>query len=188
MPFNFKKLEIPDLILIEPVIFGDERGFFAETYKFSDFEKVGIKYQFVQDNHSKSKKNILRGLHYQLNPGAQGKLVRVIKGSVFDVAVDIRKGSPYYKKWVSIILSNENKNMFWVPPGFAHGFLVLEDDTEVFYKATAEYSQQLDRGILWNDTEIGIKWPVENPVFSEKDVKNPLLCNAENNFVYKKES
>ena len=183
MPFNFKKLEIPDLILIEPVIFGDERGFFTETYRFSDFKTAGITYQFVQDNHSKSKKNILRGLHYQLNPKVQGKLIRVVRGKVFDVAVDIRKNSPYYKKWVGVILSEENKNMFWIPPGFAHGFLVLEDDTEVFYKATAEYSQELDRGILWNDPAIGIRWSVENPIISEKDAKNPLLSNAENNFV-----
>ena len=183
MPFNFKKLEIPDLILIEPVIFGDERGFFTETYRFSDFKTAGITYQFVQDNHSKSKKNILRGLHYQLTPKAQGKLIRVVRGKVFDVAVDIRKNSPYYKKWVGVILSEENKNMFWIPPGFAHGFLVLEDDTEVFYKATAEYSQELDRGILWNDPAIGIRWSVENPIISEKDAKNPLLSNAENNFV-----
>ena len=186
MPFEFKKLEIPDVVLVIPKVFGDERGFFMETFKKSDFEKFGIKGDWVQDNHSRSKKGVLRGLHYQLEPKAQGKLVRVVRGMVFDVAVDIRKGSPWYGKWVGVILSEENKYMLWIPPGFAHGFLALEE-SEVVYKCTAEYAPELDRGIIWNDPEIGIVWPIENPILSPKDSKHPFLKDAENNFVYKEE-
>ncbi len=184
MPFIFKRLEIPDIILIEPKIFKDARGFFMETYKYSEFRKNGIEYEFVQDNHSKSKKGVLRGLHYQLKPMEQGKLVRCIRGRIWDVAVDIRKGSPWYKKWVAIELSEENKLMLWVPPGFAHGFVALEDNTEVVYKVTKEYAPELDRGIIWNDPDIGIEWPIENPILSEKDSKLPRLKDAENNFIY----
>ncbi len=183
MPFEFQKLEIPDVILIKPKIFGDDRGFFMETYKKSDFEKIGIKKEFVQDNHSKSVKGVLRGLHYQLNPKPQGKLVRVVKGSILDVAVDIRKNSPTFGKWVSAVLSEENRHMLWVPEGFAHGFLTLED-AEVLYKTTNEYSPELDRGILWNDEQIGIDWGIENPILSDKDKKLPSLKDAEINFVY----
>jgi len=186
MPFEFKKLDIPDVVLVIPKVFGDERGFFMETFKKSDFEKFGIKGDWVQDNHSRSKKGVLRGLHYQLEPKAQGKLVRVVRGMVFDVAVDIRKGSPWYGKWVGVILSEENKYMLWIPPGFAHGFLALEE-SEVVYKCTAEYAPELDRGIIWNDPEIGIVWPIENPILSPKDSKHPFLKDAENNFVYKEE-
>lgn len=136
MPFRFQRLEIPEVILVEPVLFCDERGFFMETYKFSDFSAFGIKERFVQDNHSRSIKGVLRGLHYQNPPRAQGKLVRVIRGEVFDVAVDIRKGSPTYGRWVGVVLSEENKLMLYVPPGFAHGFCVLSEVTEVVYKCT----------------------------------------------------
>jgi len=184
MPFVFKRLEIPDVILIEPKIFEDARGFFMETYKYSEFRENGIEYEFVQDNHSKSKKGVLRGLHYQLKPMEQGKLVRCIRGRICDVAVDIRKGSPWYKKWVAVELSEENKLMLWVPPGFAHGFVSLEDNTEVVYKVTKEYASELDRGIIWNDPDIGIEWPIENPILSEKDSKLPRLKDAENNFIY----
>ena len=184
MPFIFKRLEIPDVILIEPKIFEDARGFFMETYKYSEFRKNGIEYEFVQDNHSKSKKGVLRGLHYQLKPMEQGKLVRCIRGRIWDVAVDIRKGSPWYKKWVAVELSEENKLMLWVPPGFAHGFVALEDNTEVVYKVTKEYTPELDRGIIWNDPDIGIEWPIENPILSEKDSNLPRLKDAENNFIY----
>ncbi len=184
MPFIFKRLEIPDVILIEPKIFEDSRGFFMETYKYSEFKENGIEYEFVQDNHSKSKKGVLRGLHYQLRPMEQGKLVRCIRGRIWDVAVDIRKGSPWYKKWVAVELSEENKLMLWVPPGFAHGFIALEDNTEVIYKVTKEYAPELDRGIIWNDPDIDIKWPIENPILSEKDSKLPRLKDAENNFIY----
>uniref|UniRef100_A0A7V6CED5 dTDP-4-dehydrorhamnose 3,5-epimerase n=1 Tax=Thermodesulfobacterium geofontis TaxID=1295609 RepID=A0A7V6CED5_9BACT len=186
MPFEFIKLEIPDVILIKPLVFQDERGFFMETYKTSDFKINGIFYSFVQDNHSKSKKGVLRGLHYQLNPKAQGKLVRCIKGRIWDVAVDIRKGSPWYGKWVAVELSEDNKHMLWIPPGFAHGFVALED-SEIIYKCTEEYDSTLDRGIIWNDPEIGIKWPLKEPILSKKDAKLPTLKDAENNFVYKKE-
>ncbi|MGB4645270.1 MAG: dTDP-4-dehydrorhamnose 3,5-epimerase, partial [Dictyoglomaceae bacterium] len=149
MPFNFIKLEIPEVILIEPTVFSDERGFFIETYKSSEFKKNGIDYDFVQDNHSKSKRGVLRGLHYQLKPMEQGKLVRCIKGRIWDVAVDIRKGSPTYSKWVAVELSEDNKKMFWIPPGFLHGFVALEDNTEIIYKVTKEYSKEHDRGIFW---------------------------------------
>lgn len=182
--FFFKRLEIFDVILIEPKVFRDNRGFFMETYKYSEFKKNGIPYEFVQDNHSKSKKGVLRGLHYQLKPMEQGKLIRCIKGRIWDVAVDIRKGSPWYGKWVAVELSEENKLMLWIPPGFAHGFVALEDDTEVVYKVTKEYSPELERGIIWNDPYIGIKWPIENPILSEKDKNLPLLKDVENNFTY----
>ncbi|HOP95656.1 MAG TPA: dTDP-4-dehydrorhamnose 3,5-epimerase [Dictyoglomaceae bacterium] len=187
MPFNFIKLEIPEVILIEPTVFSDERGFFIETYKLSEFKKNGIDYDFVQDNHSKSKKGVLRGLHYQLKPMEQGKLVRCIKGRIWDVAVDIRKGSPTYRKWVAVELSEDNKKMLWIPQGFLHGFVALEDNTEIIYKVTKEYSKEHDRGIFWNDPEINIKWPIDNPILSEKDKSLPLLKEAENNFIYQGE-
>jgi dTDP-4-dehydrorhamnose 3,5-epimerase len=184
IPFLFKRLEIPDVILVTPKSFEDDRGFFMESFKSSEFKKNGISYDFVQDNHSKSQKGVLRGLHYQLNPKAQGKLVRVVSGSMFDVAVDIRKGSPYYGKYISVILSAENKNMLWIPPGFAHGTYFMEDDTELLYKATDEYSPEHDRSMIWNDPAIDIKWPVTNPLLSEKDLKAKLLKDADNNFIY----
>lgn len=184
MPFEFVLLEIPEVILIKPKIFDDDRGFFFECYKYSDFAQAGITFNFVQDNHSRSKKGVLRGLHYQLEPKAQGKLVRCIKGKIWDVAVDIRKGSPTFGKWVSVELSENNKFMLWIPPGFAHGFVALED-SEIIYKCTAEYDPNFDRGILWNDPLIGIKWPIENPLLSEKDKRLPTLKEAENNFLYR---
>ncbi len=182
MPFNFKSLDIPDVILIEPFIFRDERGAFAETYKLSDFKKIGIWHNFVQDNYSVSMKWALRGLHYQIKPVAQGKLVRVLRGGIFDVALDIRKGSPYFGKWVGIELSEDNRYMLWIPPGFAHGFVSLHDNTEVLYKATEEYAPEFERGIIWNDPEIGIEWPVKNPILSQKDANFPSLIDADNNF------
>ncbi len=185
MPFEFKQLEIADVILVIPKVFEDERGFFMETYKYSEFRKNGIDVEFVQDNHSKSTYGVLRGLHYQKNPKAQGKLVRCIKGKILDVAVDIRKGSPTFGKWVSAILSEENKHMLYVPVGFAHGFAVLSEEAEVLYKTTDEYSPEHDRGILWNDPEIGIDWQVENPIISEKDKNLPLLKDADINFEFK---
>lgn len=183
MPFEFITLEISEVILIKPRIFADERGFFLECYKQSDFAKVGINFNFVQDNQSMSKRGVLRGLHYQLEPKAQGKLVRCIKGKIWDVAVDIRKGSPNFAKWVALELSEENKFMLWIPPGFAHGFVSLED-SEIIYKCTAEYDPTLDRGIIWNDPQIGITWPTTDPILSEKDAKLPRLNEAENNFKY----
>lgn len=182
MPFKFERLEINGLVLVRPDVFKDERGFFMEDYKQSDFHTNGINYDFVQGNHSKSQKNVLRGLHYQLKPAEQGKLVRVIKGEIFDVSVDIRRDSPTYKKWVSVNLSEENKLMLFVPPGFAHGFVTLEDNTEVIYRVTKEYSKAHERGIIWNDPTLNIKWPIENPILSQKDSMWPELNSAESNF------
>lgn len=178
MPFTFKRLEIPDLILVIPKVFQDPRGFFMETYKLSDFKEQGIP-EFVQDNHSYSKKGVLRGLHYQLPPKAQGKLVRCVKGKILDVAVDIRRSSKTFKKWVAVELSEENNYMLYIPPGFAHGFLVLSEEAHVIYKVTEEYSPQHDRGIIWNDEEIGINWPIDNPILSPKDANLPPLREAE---------
>ena len=175
MPFKFKRLEIPDIILVEPW-----RGFFIETYKEPDFKINWINYDFVQDSHSKSKK---RELHYQLHTKAQGKLVSCIKGRIWYVAVDIRKGSPWFGKWIAVELSKENKLMLWILPGFAHGFAALED-SEVMYKTTAEYDRELDAEIRWNDSDIGIRWPIDNPILSEKDANLPYLKEAKNNFEY----
>ena len=179
MPFIFKRLVISDVILIEPKLFKDERGIFIETYKYSDFARFGIKEQLMQDNCSRSFKNVLRGLHYQNNPMAQGKLVWCPRGRVFDVAVDIRKGFPTFGQWIGMELSGEDNLMLYVPPGFAHGFVVLSDVAEVSYKCTMEYSPEHERGIIWNDPDIKIEWPVTEPILSEKDRMNPLLKDAE---------
>jgi len=184
MPFHFKHLEIPEIILIEPEIFGDARGFFMETYKHSDFVQGGINEHFVQDNYSRSAKGVLRGLHYQKNPNAQGKLVQCLRGKIFDVAVDLRKNSPTFGRWVSADLSEKNGFMLYVPPGFAHGFIVLSASADVMYKCTREYSPKNDRGIIWNDPDLSIRWPMKDPVLSEKDEKHPLLKDADNNFEY----
>jgi dTDP-4-dehydrorhamnose 3,5-epimerase len=162
--------KIPDVLIIEPQVYGDDRGFFLESFNEKAFqEKTGILKPFVQDNHSRSLKNVLRGLHYQIqNP--QGKLVRVIVGSVFDVAVDIRKSSPTFGQWVGCLLSAENKRQFWVPEGFAHGFVVLSESADFLYKTTDYYAPQSERTILWNDTELGIDWMIESePILSAKD-------------------
>ncbi|RLG08532.1 MAG: dTDP-4-dehydrorhamnose 3,5-epimerase [Thaumarchaeota archaeon] len=184
MPFRFKRLEIPDVVLVEPMVFHDERGFFMEAYKYSDFAAFGIGERFVQDNHSRSVKGVLRGLHYQNPPKAQGKLVRVIVGEIFDVAVDIRKGSPTYGRWVGVRLSAENKKMLYIPPGFAHGFCVLSEVAEVIYKVTEEYAPECEAGIIWNDPEIGIEWPIKSPTLSPKDASWPPLQDAVNEFLY----
>lgn len=184
MPFQFVKTEIPDVVIITPKVFEDNRGFFLESYKQSEFAQNGINESFSQDNHSKSTRGVLRGLHYQKDPEAQGKLVRCIQGEILDVAVDIRKNSPTFGKWVGEILSEENKKMLYIPAGFAHGFLVLSDMAEILYKSTNEYSPENDRGILWNDPEININWNIDNPIVSEKDQKQPLLKNADINFIY----
>jgi len=184
MPFEFIRLKIPEMVLIKPEIFRDERGFFLETYKSSDFIQFGITEKFVQDNHSKSSKHVLRGLHFQNMPKAQGKLVRCTKGKIWDVGVDLRKGSPYYSKWVGIELSDENFYMLYLPPGFAHGFCVLSEEAEVQYKCTEEYSPQYDAGIRWDDPDINIRWPIEKPVLSNKDANLPYLKDAKISFVY----
>lgn len=175
-------LAIPEVMLIEPKVFGDDRGFFLESFNQQVFNQAtGTDYSFVQDNHSRSKKGVLRGLHYQLPPHAQGKLVRVVRGAVFDVAVDVRRGSPTFGQWVGAELTEDNHRQLWLPPGFAHGFLVLSDSADFLYKATAYYAPQSDRGIAWNDPAIGIQWPqldVELSL-SDKDLKQPLLAHAE---------
>ena len=184
MPFEFKLLEIPGLVLVQPQVFGDNRGFFFELYKHSDFVRGGIREHLVQDNYSKSAKGVLRGLHYQKSPKTQGKLVMCMQGRICDIAVDIRKGSPYYGKWISVELTDENRQMLYVPPGFAHGFQVLSDTAEVMYKCTDEYSPANDRGIIWNDPDINIAWPLKAPVLSDKDKSHPTLRDADNNFNY----
>lgn len=181
MPFIFERLSISEIILIKPKVFADERGCFIEIYKHSDFSQAGITEYFIQDNLSKSRKNVLRGLHYQKSPAAQGKLIRCIKGRIFDVAVDIRKGSQTYGQWAGIELSEENNHMLYIPPSFAHGFVVLSDEAEVLYKCTQEYSPENDRGVLWNDPAINIRWPVKEPILSEKDRRLSLLKDADNN-------
>lgn len=188
MPFKFTRLSgLPEVVLVEPAAFADGRGFFMETYKYSEFARAGIKERFVQDNHSRSSKNVLRGLHYQKNPSAQGKLVRCVSGRIFDAAVDIRRGSPTYGKWAGVELSGENHRMLFIPAGFAHGFLALSETADVLYKCTAEYSPEDDRGIIWNDPSISIDWPVREPAVSPKDSGHPGLEGADNNFVYASE-
>ena len=184
MPFTFKKLEIPEVILVTPKSFPDERGFFLESYKESEFTSNGIKTIFVQDNLSHSVKGVLRGLHYQKNPKAQAKLVIALRGEIFDVAVDIRKNSPTYGKWVGEILSENNHNSLYIPEGFAHGFCILSEEADVLYKVSQEYSPEDEKGIIWNDTEINITWPIDKPIIQEKDSKLPDLKNADNNFIY----
>jgi dTDP-4-dehydrorhamnose 3,5-epimerase len=173
-------LPIPDVLLIEPQVFGDDRGFFFESFNQERFEKaVGKKINFVQDNHSKSVKGVLRGLHYQLPPKAQGKLVRVIQGEVFDVAVDLRKSSPTFGKWVSEILSVDNKKQLWIPEGFAHGFVTLSDTAEFLYKTTDFYSPEHEQSIVWNDETIAIQWPFDfDPVLASKDKLANNFYNA----------
>ena len=173
MPFTFERTKISDVIVVTPKVFKDERGFFLETYKRSEFRAAGITEGFVQDNRSYSTRGVIRGLHYQTDPAAQGKLVCAIAGTIFDVAVDIRKVSPVFGKWVGIELSAKNKKMLYIPTGFAHGFAVLSETAEVAYKVTSEYSAEHEAGILWNDPEIGIEWPVTKPLVSAKDKENP---------------
>lgn len=174
-------LAIPDVILLEPKVFGDARGFFLESYHQESFRNAtGHTTQFVQDNHSRSAKGVLRGLHYQLPPKAQGKLVRVVTGSVFDVAVDVRKSSPTFGQWVGAELSEENQHQMWIPPGFAHGFVVLSETADFLYKTTDYYAPELERCIAWNDPTIAIQWPANiNPVLSDKDREGKALNEAE---------
>lgn len=187
MPFQFRATEIPDVVIIEPRPFTDNRGFFMEAYRRSEFVANSIADVFVQDNLSHSKQGVLRGLHYQKNPKAQGKLVMAAKGEIFDVAVDIRRGSPTYRMWTGTLLSSENHRMLYIPAGFAHGFCVLSDEADVVYKATEEYSAELERGIIWNDPKIGILWTIECPVVSPKDAGLPALDEADHNFTYPRE-
>ena len=168
---------LPGVLLIEPKVFADARGFFLETYNAARFREFGIDAPFVQDNQSRSARGVLRGLHYQ-EPNPQGKLVRCTLGALFDVAVDIRRDSPHFGKWFGAELSEENKRMLWIPPGFAHGFCALSDIADLAYKCTSLYEAQNDRVILWNDPDLGIKWPVTNPKLSAKDARAPRLKDA----------
>lgn len=177
------KTDLEGVLVLEPDVFEDNRGFFMESYNKRRFRELGLEFDFVQDNHSLSAEaGTVRGLHYQLQPKAQTKLVRVVAGAIFDVVVDIRKQSPTYGRWFGITLSAANKKQLLVPKGFAHGFCTLEPHTEVLYKVDEYYSPEHDRGILWNDPAIGVEWPVGNPVLSEKDKRHPLLKDAEMNF------
>ena len=178
MPFTFKRLEIPDVIVIEPKPFHDDRGFFLESFKESDFTSNGIDVKFVQDNISHSVKDVIRGLHFQSSPKAQAKLITVVNGEILDVAVDIRKSSPTYGKWVSEILSADNHNLLYIPEGFAHGFNVLSKEADVMYKVSNEYSPEHEQGIIWNDPKLNIQWISTEPIISSSDSHLPLFENA----------
>lgn len=183
---NLMKTNLEGVFVIEPTVFGDHRGWFMETYSDTKFREVGLKLNFVQDNQSFSAlKGTLRGLHYQLNPKAQTKLVRCTQGAIYDVAIDIRKGSPTYGQWFGIELSAENKKQLIIPKGFAHGFMTLTENVEVQYKVDELYAPECDRAILWNDSFLAIEWPIDlMPVLSAKDEQAALLKDAENNFIY----
>jgi dTDP-4-dehydrorhamnose 3,5-epimerase len=184
MPFRFTPTVIPDVIIIDPRVFSDERGFFMETYKRSEFAAEGIADVFVQCNHSKSTQGTLRGLHYQKQPKAQGKLIRALRGEIYDVVVDIRRGSPTFGQWVAVVLSAENKKMLYVPGGFAHGFCVTSEDAEIQYMTTEEYAPALEAGVLWNDSDLAIDWPIAEPILSPRDRAWPRLRDADNNFKF----
>jgi dTDP-4-dehydrorhamnose 3,5-epimerase len=179
MPFIFKRLDLLGAILIEPRVFPDGRGFFLESYKASEFAANGIPEAFVQENHSSSRKNILRGLHFQRPPHAQGKLIRVLAGEIFDVGVDLRAGATY-GKWIGVRLSSENRHMLYLPPWFAHGFLVLSETAEVLYKTTAEYNKAAESGLMWNDPDIGIEWPCADASLSDRDLIWPTFRDLPN--------
>jgi dTDP-4-dehydrorhamnose 3,5-epimerase len=178
---QFTPLEIPEVIRIQPRVFSDERGFFLETFHRQQFEQAGLPADFVQDNHSGSRKGVLRGLHYQIRH-AQGKLVRLVAGEIFDVAVDLRRSSPTFGRWVGALLAADSRELLWIPPGFAHGFYVLSDWAEVFYKTTDYYAPEWERSLLWNDATVGIQWPLASdsaPAVSEKDRRGAPLSDAE---------
>lgn len=180
---KFTKTELEGVLIVEPAVFGDHRGFFMESWSKREFEKEGLYYDFVQDNHSSSAaKGTLRGIHFQRGDKAQAKLVRCVKGAVLDVAVDLRPASPTYKKWVAVELSAENKKQLLIPRGFGHGFVTLTDDVEFLYKADNYYAPEADGGIRWNDPEIGVDWGVEHPILSQKDENAPLLKDAVTGF------
>ncbi|ELY4575394.1 dTDP-4-dehydrorhamnose 3,5-epimerase [Cronobacter turicensis] len=177
---NVIQTAIPDVLILEPKVFGDDRGFFFESFNRRIFEEaVGRKVEFVQDNHSKSAKGVLRGLHYQLAPHAQAKLVRCLQGAIYDVAVDIRLGSPTFGQWVGAELSAENKHQIWIPEGFAHGFIALEHNTEILYKTNDFYSKECERSIKWDDEQLNIAWPEKAGIISEKDAMAPAFSNAD---------
>lgn len=176
---NVIECNIPGPLIIEPRVFGDDRGFFLESWNAQAFAEAGLDLTFVQDNHSRSQKGVLRGMHFQ-NPGPQGKLVRVVRGAVFDAVVDLRRSSPMFGKWTGVVLSAENKRMFWVPEGFAHGFLTLEDDTDFLYKCTAPYAPQNEASLAWDDPTVGIEWPLDGieVKLSAKDASGVALADV----------
>ncbi|TMA63889.1 MAG: dTDP-4-dehydrorhamnose 3,5-epimerase [Deltaproteobacteria bacterium] len=184
MSFGFSPTAIPEVMVIDPRVFPDQRGFFMETYKCSEFAAHGITGTFVQCNHSKSSKGILRGLHYQKHPKAQCKLVRAVSGEIYDVVVDLRQGGPTYGKWIAVELSGENRKMLYIPTGFAHGFCVTSEEAEILYMATEEYAPEYEAGVFWNDAELAIDWPLAEPQLSSRDHAWPPLKWAENNFRY----
>jgi dTDP-4-dehydrorhamnose 3,5-epimerase len=182
MPYTVIPTAIPDVLILQPKVFGDARGFFFESHNQRDFEAAtGIAATFVQDNHSRSRRGVLRGLHYQLPPRAQGKLVRVARGAVFDVAVDIRRDSPFYGRWVGVRLDDVEHRQLWIPPGFAHGFLTLSDEADFLYKTTERYSPEHERAIRWNDPQLAIDWPLAGitPLLSAKDAQAPGWAEAD---------
>jgi dTDP-4-dehydrorhamnose 3,5-epimerase len=179
MPFTFQQLDLDGVIAVQAKVFPDERGFFLESFKKSEFVANGIAVEFVQDNHSRSHKGVLRGLHYQLPPHAQGKLVSVLAGAIWDVAVDLRKSSPTFGEWTAIELSSAKKNALWIPAGFAHGFLCLSETADVFYKTTSEYCGEAERGIRWDDSELSISWPRRDVSVSERDAALPAWREAD---------
>ena len=183
MKFDFEPLDVPDVVLVTPSRYRDERGFLQESYRQSAFIEHGIDARFVQDNLARSSRGVLRGLHYQIPPGAQGKLVGTVRGEIFDVAVDLRVGSPTYSRWVGATLDAERGQLLWIPEGFAHGYVVLSEMADVYYKCTVEYRPELDRGVLWNDPSIGVHWPVADPVVSAKDRAQPGLDQCDNPFL-----
>ena len=179
MPFLFEPLDIEGALLVTPRLFPDDRGFFMETYKYSDFAAAGLTDQFVQENHSYSTRNVVRGLHFQTRPEAQGKLVRVLAGEIFDVIVDLRSDQPGFGRWVGVTLSAENRQMLYAPPWCAHGFCVLSAEAHVAYQVTREYAPQNESGVVWNDPAIGIRWPVQDALLSAKDALWPSLADAD---------
>lgn len=184
MPFRFEPLAIPEIVAITPQFFPDERGGFSEMYKQSAFAAAGMASAWQQINWSSSVRRVLRGMHYQLEPRAQGKLVSVVVGRIYDAVIDIRRHSPTFGQWVGMTLDAQQRQMIWVPAGFAHGFCVMSDRAEVMYCCTAEYSPESERGIIWNDPRVGITWPTDTPVLSAKDAAYPPLAEAETNFSY----
>ncbi|HEX7003877.1 MAG TPA: dTDP-4-dehydrorhamnose 3,5-epimerase [Trueperaceae bacterium] len=182
MNFRFTPLAIPDVVLIEPRAFPDERGYFMESYKESAFREGGLGVRFVQDNRSLSKRGVVRGLHYQRPPHAQGKLVSVVEGEIFDVAVDLRPGSETFGSWLGERLSAENRRILWIPEGFAHGFQALSETAHVCYKTTSEYAREADAGVRWNDPEIGVEWPLSPAILSAKDESLPGLAQVRLDF------
>jgi len=175
MPFEFKRLEIPEAILIKPKVFEDDRGFFLETYKKEDMEKIGIKAEFVQDNHSRSERGVIRGLHFQKEPYAQAKIVRCIRGIIYDVMVDLRKNSSTFSRYLGLVLSEDNKDQLYVPRGCAHGFLVLSDVAEVVYKVDNGYAPEYEGGLIWSDPDVDVSWPLDDLIISKRDRLWPTL-------------